>query len=133
MRYVALISLFLSFSRAHELPYFFARQTRSALQRVGDACSTMRLGCDHVAVHISRLARFLEDIRAGPDRLSNLHEGHVTLQSSSRSVLHVGWAQGQCQWVSRTNRATAPLKVFAEFALRRKMDARSASLSYSNV
>lgn len=76
-------------------------------------------------------SRFLEDIRAGPDRLSNLHEGHVTLlQSASRSVLHVGWAQGQCQWVSRTNRATAPPKVFAEFALRRKMDAQSASLSY---
>jgi len=90
----------------------------------------MRLDCGYVAVRISRLAHFLEDIRARPDRLSNLHEGHVTLlQSGSRSVLHVGWAQGQCQWVSRTNRATTPLKVFAEFALRRKMDARSASLS----
>lgn len=84
----------------------------------------MRLDCGYVAVRISRLARFLEDIRAGPrPAVESAREGHMTLlQSGSRSVLHVGWAQGQCQWVSRTNRATAPPKVFAEFALRRKMD-----------
>lgn len=116
------LPFFLSFShaRGNELPYFIARRTRSVLFSITKSRRCM-LGPETPAV-TSQFVSFVSLASSricsrGSDRLSNLHEDHVTLlQSGRRSGLFVGWVQGQCQWVSRANRVAAWPKASAEFA-----------------